>query len=192
MQVSHRFSVDSAVFDDDNLVSCAGLVPVMTLAERTGMSDLLAQMVYIAAPRNLVGLGQPRPQTGHPDRRDARGSGLDRRRRGVAQRRDEDPVRRGVCALDDWNPVAGVHLRPCPSAGVGAGRTSGGTVCPRRSATRARSARIRRHRLIAAPGLRARQTGRELRAHQDRRQAGPPQGPVPAARRRSAPRRPRR
>ena len=31
----------------------------------------------------------------------------------------------------------GVHLRPCPSAGVGAGRTSGGTVFPRRSATRA-------------------------------------------------------
>ena len=30
MQVSHRFTPDSAVFDEDNLVSCAGLVPVMT------------------------------------------------------------------------------------------------------------------------------------------------------------------
>jgi hypothetical protein len=36
VQVSHDFQPDSAVFDDDNLVSCAGLVSVMTLAERTG------------------------------------------------------------------------------------------------------------------------------------------------------------
>ena len=40
MQVSHDFQPDSAVFDDDNLVSCAGLVSVMTLAERTGLSDI--------------------------------------------------------------------------------------------------------------------------------------------------------
>jgi hypothetical protein len=62
VQVSHRFSVDSAVFDDDNLVSCAGLVPVMTLAERTGMSDLLAQMVHIAAPRIKSGSANPAPK----------------------------------------------------------------------------------------------------------------------------------
>jgi hypothetical protein len=34
VQVSHTFGPDSAVFDDDNLVSCAGLVPVMVLAEQ--------------------------------------------------------------------------------------------------------------------------------------------------------------
>src|SRR5271155_3134812 len=62
VQVSHRFSVDSAVFDDDNLVSCAGLVPVMTLAERTGMSDLLAQTVHIAAPRIKSGAANPAPK----------------------------------------------------------------------------------------------------------------------------------
>src|SRR5271163_3997254 len=62
VQVSHRFSVDSAVFDDDNLVSCAGLVPVMTLAERTGMSDLLAQTVHIAAPRIKSGSANPAPK----------------------------------------------------------------------------------------------------------------------------------
>src|SRR4051794_2508873 len=62
VQVSHRFSADSAVFDDDNLVSCAGLVPVMTLAERTGMSDLLAQMVHIAAPRIKSGSANPAPK----------------------------------------------------------------------------------------------------------------------------------
>jgi hypothetical protein len=54
--------VDSAVFDDDNLVSCAGLVPVMTLAERTGLSDLLAQNVYIAAPRIKSGSANPAPK----------------------------------------------------------------------------------------------------------------------------------
>jgi hypothetical protein len=54
--------VDSAVFDDDHLVSCAGLVPVMALAERTGMSDLLAQMVHIAAPRIKSGSANPAPK----------------------------------------------------------------------------------------------------------------------------------
>jgi hypothetical protein len=29
------------VFDEDNLVSCAGLVPVLELAEQTGLSRLL-------------------------------------------------------------------------------------------------------------------------------------------------------
>src|SRR5882762_1789396 len=62
VQVSHRFSVDSAAFDDDNLVSCAGLVPVMALAERTGLSDLLAQMVHIAAPRIKSGSANPAPK----------------------------------------------------------------------------------------------------------------------------------
>ena len=37
---------------------------------------------------------------------------------------------------------------------------------------------VHRHRFAAAPGVRARQAGRQLRAHQDRRQAGPAQGPV--------------
>ena len=32
MQVSHRLAAESAVFDEDNLVSSAGLVPVMTFA----------------------------------------------------------------------------------------------------------------------------------------------------------------
>ena len=45
MQVSHRFAPDSAVFDDDNLVSYAGLVPVMTLAEQAGLSRLLNEKV---------------------------------------------------------------------------------------------------------------------------------------------------
>ena len=38
MQSSHKFTVGSAVFDERNLVSAAGLVPVMELAEQTGLS----------------------------------------------------------------------------------------------------------------------------------------------------------
>ena len=59
MQFSHRFAAESAVFDDDNLVSCAGLVPVMTLAQRTGLSELLADKVHIAAPRIESGSANP-------------------------------------------------------------------------------------------------------------------------------------
>jgi Transposase DDE domain group 1 len=50
------------VFDDDRLVSCAGLVPVMTLAERTGLSDLLAHNVHITETRIRAGAANPAPK----------------------------------------------------------------------------------------------------------------------------------
>ncbi|MDZ4233422.1 MAG: IS1380 family transposase, partial [Dietzia sp.] len=62
MQVSHDFVAASAVFDDDHLVSCAGLVPVMTLAAQTGLSDLLAGKVRIAEPRIKSGSAHPSPK----------------------------------------------------------------------------------------------------------------------------------
>jgi hypothetical protein len=62
VRVSHRFCAESAVFDDDNLVSCAGLVPVMALAQRAGLSDLLADKVHIAAPRITSGSANPAPK----------------------------------------------------------------------------------------------------------------------------------
>jgi hypothetical protein len=62
VQVSHKFAAESAVFDDDNLVSCAGLVPVMTLAQRTGLTQLLADKVHIAAPRIKSGSANPAPK----------------------------------------------------------------------------------------------------------------------------------
>ena len=80
MQVSHNFSPDSAVFDDDNLVSCAGLVPVMTLAEQTGLAELLAEKVHIAETRIKFGSGQCGPETGDPDRGNVRWRGQHRRR----------------------------------------------------------------------------------------------------------------
>ena len=47
MRVCHSVS---ARFDDPNLVSCAGLVPVMTLAERAGLHDLAATHVRVPGP----------------------------------------------------------------------------------------------------------------------------------------------
>jgi hypothetical protein len=37
-------------FDDENLVSCAGLVAVMSLAERSGLSNLVEEHVSITDP----------------------------------------------------------------------------------------------------------------------------------------------
>jgi len=47
MQVSHSPAVVSAVFDDPNLVSCAGLAPVVALAERCGLTDLVASTLTL-------------------------------------------------------------------------------------------------------------------------------------------------
>lgn len=62
MQVSHNFTPESALFDDDHLVSCAGLVPVMTLAAQTGLPELLAAKVHIAAPKIKSGSANPAPK----------------------------------------------------------------------------------------------------------------------------------
>ena len=47
MRVCHGFT---AVFDDPNLVSCAGLAPVLRLAERAGLQRLAAEHVRIDHP----------------------------------------------------------------------------------------------------------------------------------------------
>jgi hypothetical protein len=45
MRLSHIPARTSAAFDDPNLVSHGGLVPVMALAERAGLPGLLAERV---------------------------------------------------------------------------------------------------------------------------------------------------
>ena len=62
MQVSHNFMPSSAVFDEEHLVSCAGLVPVNTLAAQTGLPQLLADKVRIAKPRIKSGSANPSPK----------------------------------------------------------------------------------------------------------------------------------
>lgn len=49
MQLSHARAAVSARFDDPNLVSCAGLVPVMALAQRCGLTALLVERLMITA-----------------------------------------------------------------------------------------------------------------------------------------------
>src|SRR4029453_3516436 len=62
VQVSHTFGPDSAVFDEDNLVSCAGLVPVMALAEQAGLTRLLANKIHIESTRVKSGAANPAPK----------------------------------------------------------------------------------------------------------------------------------
>ena len=47
MRVCHGFSAE---FDDPNLVSCAGLAPVLQLAERARLQVLVAEHVRIGKP----------------------------------------------------------------------------------------------------------------------------------------------
>jgi hypothetical protein len=61
VQVSHRFAAGSAVFDDDHL-ACAGLVPVMRLAEQTDLGRLLSDKVHISAARIKSGAANPAPK----------------------------------------------------------------------------------------------------------------------------------
>ena len=50
MRVSHAAAATSAVFDDPNLVSCAGLAPALALARRCGLHELVAETVRVGAP----------------------------------------------------------------------------------------------------------------------------------------------
>lgn len=53
MKLSHPWSKATPLFDDENLVSDAGLLPVMALAEQAGLSDLVTAKVNLVshAPR---------------------------------------------------------------------------------------------------------------------------------------------
>ena len=51
MKLSQVWAAPSAVFDDENLVSVAGLVPVLALAERAGLSELIEARVRVGSNR---------------------------------------------------------------------------------------------------------------------------------------------
>ena len=59
MQSSHIFGVKSAVFDEPNLVSAAGLVPVLELAEQAGLSELIGEHVDLPSTRVRSGAVNP-------------------------------------------------------------------------------------------------------------------------------------
>src|SRR3954451_6795958 len=62
VRVSHRFTAGSARFDEDNLVSDAGLVPLLGLAEQTGLAEIIAGKVSITTPRIKSGAANPAPK----------------------------------------------------------------------------------------------------------------------------------
>ena len=62
MRVSHRFTAGSARFDEDNLVSDAGLVPLLGLAEQTRLPEILAETVSIKISRIKSGAANPAPK----------------------------------------------------------------------------------------------------------------------------------
>ena len=55
VQVCH---VASATFDDPNLVSCAGLVPVWELAQRAGLDELVTEHVRLPGPAGACAAGK--------------------------------------------------------------------------------------------------------------------------------------
>ena len=62
MRSSHRWRGEAALFDEDNLVSFAGLVPVMELAEQAGLSRLLDEHVRFVDERVCSGAANPTPK----------------------------------------------------------------------------------------------------------------------------------
>ena len=59
MHSSYTFTAGSAVFDEQNLVSAAGLVPVLELAEQTGLSRLIGEHVELPSTRVASGAVNP-------------------------------------------------------------------------------------------------------------------------------------
>src|SRR3954447_18855178 len=54
MQLSHDPAAVDAVFDEANLVSCAGLAPVLAMAEQAGLSELLVEQLTVPSPNAPV------------------------------------------------------------------------------------------------------------------------------------------
>lgn len=50
MRLSHSVGAVSVRFDDESLVSCAGIVPVMRLAENIGLGELIGERVDLGIP----------------------------------------------------------------------------------------------------------------------------------------------
>ena len=62
MRLSHAWICGVVAFDDPNLVSCAGLVPVMELAEQAGLSELLDERVRFTSEVVKSGAANPTPK----------------------------------------------------------------------------------------------------------------------------------
>ena len=167
MKLPHAWSTATPIFDDENLVSCAGLAPVMALAEQTGLFQLLKEKVRLDSVRVASAGVNPAGKVtsiiagmaAGADSIDAlqliRSGGMKRLFAGVYA-----PATLGQFLREFTHghtsqlaSVARAHL-------VGlAERTN---LLPG-----IQTHALRRHRLAAAPGVRQGQAGRQFRAHQD-------------------------
>lgn len=64
MKLHHGWNKATPVFDDEHLVSCAGLVPVMALAEQTGLSELIGEKVRFTSTRVASAAANPAGKVG--------------------------------------------------------------------------------------------------------------------------------
>ena len=112
MQLSHRSWAVSAVFDEPNLVSAAGLVPVLALAEAAGLARLAGQQLTVPtdkganAGRKVASLvaGMVAGADSIDDLGLLRHGGMGRVLSG------------SVCAVDVGIVPAGLQVRTCPPA----------------------------------------------------------------------------
>ena len=56
MQFCHTPAALSAVFDEPNLIACAGLVPSVALADRIGLRDLADEWLTVPGSRGTAGV----------------------------------------------------------------------------------------------------------------------------------------
>ena len=168
-------------------MSCAGLVPVMALAEQAGLTGCWTTRFTSQSTRVKSGAANPAPKLA---------TLIAGMCAGADYIDDVDLVRAGgMKTLFDrvYAPsTVGTLLREFTFGharqldSVLAEHLAG--LCEQVNLLPgARGSRLHRHRFAGAPGLRTRQTGRLLRAHQDRRQTGPAQRAVPAGHHASAP-----
>ena len=180
MQSSHTFTIGSAVFDEQNLVSAAGLVPVLELAEQTGLSRLIGEHVDLPSTRVASGAVNPAGKLT---------TIIAGMMCGADSIDDVNVLRAGGTPRVFDEVYAPSTLGIFCASSLSATPTSSprwpASIWPRwrgayAAAARHRAARVPGHRLAAAPGLWAGQAGRLVRARQDRRAGAAAQGTVPA------------
>ena len=155
MRLSHSLARTSAVFDDPNLVSHGGLVPVMALAERAGLPELLAEHVR---PGGECGVNAHLKVGCLVAGMTAGADSIDDM--GLLRHGAMDALFGGVRAPS----TLGSHLRSYARGNVlqiekGRPRAAGPALARGAAAARRRCPGLHRHRLDAEAGLRAQKEG---------------------------------
>ncbi|EUA16133.1 transposase DDE domain group 1 family protein [Mycobacterium xenopi 4042] len=150
MHSSYTFTTGSAVFDEQNLLSAAGLVPVLELAEQTGLSELINERVDLPSTRVKSGAVNPAGKLtsivagmmcGADSIDDAN----------VLRAAAHPGVQRGICPIDVGDLFARVHLRAYQTTRRSGPRASDRTGGAHPAAGWRRRADVFGHRLAAAP-----------------------------------------